>query len=74
MGRTAAAARPAATWTRRATRAVVAPLGTALLRYPSPADEHMLDPTFRRCADFARRWGYGEMVVHHLFAFHSTSP
>jgi len=52
----------------------VAPLGTALLRYPSPADEHMLDPTFRRCADFARRWGYGEMVVHHLFAFHSTSP
>jgi len=45
-----------------------------VLLNPSTADEHVLDPTLRRCADFARRWGYGEMVVHNLFAFRSTSP
>ena len=41
---------------------------------PSTADEHVLDPTLRRCAAFARAWGFGRFDVCNLFALRSTDP
>lgn len=41
---------------------------------PSTADETDDDPTIRRCAGFARAWGFGGIVVANLFAFRSASP
>jgi hypothetical protein len=41
---------------------------------PSTADEVKDDPTIRRCADFARRWGYGALCMVNLFAYRATSP
>lgn len=41
---------------------------------PSTADEHVLDPTLRRCLDYTKRWGFGEMVVANLYALRSTDP
>lgn len=41
---------------------------------PSTADETVLDPTLRRCDDFARRWGYGSFEVVNLFAWRATDP
>lgn len=39
---------------------------------PSTADENVLDSTVKRCCDFARRWGYGRLLVGNIFAFRST--
>lgn len=41
---------------------------------PSTADEHLDDPTIRRCMGFARREGYAGIVVANLYAFRATSP
>lgn len=41
---------------------------------PSTADHRRKDPTTGRCVDFARRWGYGAMVVANAYAWRDTSP
>lgn len=41
---------------------------------PSTATELKDDRTVRRCKDFARKWGYGGMVMTNAFSFRSTSP
>lgn len=41
---------------------------------PSTADAHSDDPTIRRCMAFAKRWGYGRVVVRNLFALRATNP
>ena len=41
---------------------------------PSTADEHVLDPTLRRCEGYSLEWGFDGFVVCNLFAFRSTDP
>lgn len=41
---------------------------------PSTADETHNDPTVRRCVNFARDWGYGQVCVSNIFAFRGTKP
>lgn len=41
---------------------------------PSTADETEDDPTIRRCVGFARRWGFGGIVMLNIFAFRATDP
>jgi len=41
---------------------------------PSTADEHVLDPTVRRCLGYAMKWGYGRMDICNVFALRSTDP
>lgn len=41
---------------------------------PSTADAEDDDPTIRRMMDFAKRWGYGGIVVTNLFAYRATQP
>lgn len=41
---------------------------------PSTADERNNDPTVTRCINFAKRWGYGSLVMLNLFALRATDP
>ncbi|HEY1197231.1 MAG TPA: DUF1643 domain-containing protein [Thermoplasmata archaeon] len=41
---------------------------------PSTADEKVLDPTVTRCVGYAKRWGYGGLLVGNLFALRATNP
>ena len=50
------------------------PTITFVLLNPSTADAEHLDPTLRRCVGFAKRDGFGGMVILNLYAFRSASP
>lgn len=41
---------------------------------PSTATHEKSDPTVTRCEGYARKWGFGELVVLNLFAYRSTDP
>lgn len=41
---------------------------------PSDADEAKDDPTVRKCIGFAKRWGFGRLVVTNLIATIATDP
>lgn len=41
---------------------------------PSKADEEQEDNTSRVCINYAKRWGYGGLVIANLFAYRSTDP
>lgn len=67
---------PCRTWrytlTRRWTFGL--PLIAFILLNPSTADEEANDPTITRCIDFAKRWGFGGLIVGNLFAYRATQP
>ncbi len=50
------------------------PLLSFIMLNPSTADAEVDDPTIRRCMGFARRDGYGGIVVGNLYAFRTTKP
>lgn len=45
-----------------------------ILLNPSTADALQDDPTIRRCIGFAKRWGFGGIVVVNLYAYRATKP
>jgi hypothetical protein len=50
------------------------PTITFVLLNPSTADAAQLDPTLRRCVSFAKREGYGGMLILNLYAFRTPYP
>ncbi len=61
---------------RYALRRVFAAGGTVMFigLNPSTADESTNDPTVTRCLGFAKRWGYGTLVMANLYAWRATGP
>lgn len=51
-----------------------APTVSFIMLNPNNADAERDDPTIRRCAGFARAWGFGGMEVTNLFAFRTPDP
>lgn len=41
---------------------------------PSTADHRVDDRTIRRCVEFARSWGFGQLAMANLFALRTSSP
>lgn len=70
------------TWRYRLERALAGDLfagrhGDALaflMLNPSTATATTLDPTVRRCVGYAKREGYGRLIVGNLFAARATEP
>jgi hypothetical protein len=58
---------------RRWWNPAVVPLVFVMLN-PSTADATMDDPTIRRCMGFAKRDGYGGILVGNLYAYRATKP
>ncbi len=50
------------------------PIVAFVMLNPSTADAAKDDPTIRRCASFARSWGYGSLEVVNLFAYRASEP
>lgn len=57
-------------WRRWSSR----PLLVFIMLNPSTADALRNDPTIRKCIGFARRFGFGGIVVVNLFAYRATDP
>lgn len=72
----AAVLSPCGTYRYRLTRSwneTLPMLGWIMLN-PSTADASVDDPTIRKCIGFAKRGGFGSIVVTNLFAFRATDP
>ena len=41
---------------------------------PSTADEKENDPTISKCVNYAKSWGYGQVLMENLFSVRSTDP
>jgi len=41
---------------------------------PSTADHRDDDPTTRICVNYAKRWGFGTLLLGNLFSYRSTDP
>lgn len=50
------------------------PPGVFVMLNPSTADAEQLDPTLRRCRNFAAEFGWGRLTICNLFAFRATDP
>ena len=52
--------------------------GTVMFIMLNPSKAHETrkpdDPTIRRCVDFAKRWGYGQLVVGNLSPLRASTP